>query len=212
MPRAFSVPMEDVMLSNADVVHMFLEEHRGVRYSVGDAFVLPDIEQEYRVTSVRPFSHDGKVYLYLDLEAVCAVAGCDNKLQCSVDVALWRGKPTLRRCCPDHLYGFRSPVEGAWLTIEQREQKLGERDASAARKQQRDAVLARRRAESSRGRNERAVLASKEDMEALGLWPVSDEALVGLSIAKLPRGDCARDTRKQQVVRALAALRRRGEL
>lgn len=205
------VGLEDVMLSNADEVISFLDQHVDRRFEVGESFVLPDVGQEYTVVAARPFTLGGKFHLYLDLEAQCAVPECEQVLSCAVDVRLWRNKTSLPRCCPTHRYGFRSPMEGAWKTLEQRLELMEEQDRKAQRKQQREQAKERLRREARRGPAQSAVLAAKADLELVTAAP-DREQVVRLAMSKLPRPASRRDTRKQQVVRAYRALSEQGLL
>lgn len=98
-------------MNNADVVKEFSGRKR---FEVGDEFVLPDVDQVYEVTAVRPFTKNGKLMLYLDLAAICAVHGCDEMLEIAIDVYPWRRALYLTRTCPEHRGRFRSPVRDAW--------------------------------------------------------------------------------------------------
>lgn len=200
------IGMEDTLYSNADEVVSFLDAHEGRRYSVGEALVLPDIGQEYRVEAVRPFTNGGRFSLYLDLSARCAVAGCETRFGCSVDTALWRGKRHLKRCCPEHRYQFTTQLPGAWRTVEEREALLEAADAAASRRRQR----AERKGLSRRGVVERAVLQARAALELVEENP-AELAVVGLAVRMLARPS-GRDTRRQSVVRAVTSLRRRGLL
>ena len=92
----------ETLWSNADAVVEFLEQHRERRYVVGDYVVLPDIGQRYDVVAVRPFRRDGRLFMFLDLEAVCAVEGCGSVFRTDMEVNRWRKGRKLRRCCPEH--------------------------------------------------------------------------------------------------------------
>ena len=205
------IELEDVEFSNADEVASFLDEHADRRFEVGETFVLPDIGQEYTVVAARPFTLGGRFHLYLDLEAQCAVPDCGQVLSCAVDVRLWRNKTSLPRCCPTHRYGFRSPMDGAWKTLEQRLEIMEERDRKAARNAQKEQAKQRLRKEARRGPAQRAVLAAKADLELVSDAPGA-EAVVRLAASKLPRPASKRDTRRQQVVRAYRALSEQGLL
>ena len=202
--------LEDVMYSNADEVVGFIDAHKHERYEVGETLTLPDIGQTYRVAEIRPFKHDRKFYVYLRLEAECAVEGCLNLTQCTVDAALWRRKRHLTRCCPTHRYQFNTPMPGAWLTLEEREAKLDKIDEALRRKNYRDKALRLSKAHSKRGCNERAVVEAHADLRLVG-DVVPEALLVQAAVAKLERPE-GRDTRRQKVVRSIASLRRRGLL
>lgn len=207
---AVGLKLEDVMFSNADEVVGFIEAHRERKYEVGDSLTLPDIEQTYWVVAARPFTRDGRFYLYLDLEAECAVEGCRNPVNCSVDVALWRNKRHLTRCCPSHRYQFSTPMPGAWMTLEEREGKLDKIEEALRRRKYRERALRYSKAHSRRGCNERAVVEAHADLRLVGA-AVPEALLVQAAIAKLERPK-GRDTRRQKVVRSIASLRRRGLL
>lgn len=182
------------MWSNADEVKAFIEDHKDGRWAVGDRLVLPDIEQPYEVIAVRPFKHRGKFKLFVDLEAACAVDGCEDYLVTTKEVHQWMKSPHLTRCCENHRYGFSTPMEHAWKTQEEREQVQVKAPVVKTPKPPRVGVI------------EQAVL---DALDELGLlW---DEAKVGAvidcAIGKLPPAQNGkRDTRKQTVVRAIASL------
>ena len=187
------------MWTNADEVASFIEAHRGGKWLVGDRFVLPDIEQVYEVVAVRPFKRRGKFLLFVDLEAACAVDGCENYLIVSKEVHQWMASPHLPRCCVEHKFKFSTPMDCAWKTQDQ----IAELKAKIAAP-----VVKTPRV----GLNERAVLAAIED---LGL--VSEAArlteLIEYAVGKLPPGKVGpRDTRRQSVVRALNGLVRQGRV
>lgn len=187
------------MWTNADEVKAFIEAHKDGRWEVGDRLVLPDIEQAYEVVAVRPFKRRGKFLLFVDLEAACAVDGCENYLLASKEVHQWMSSPYLPRCCPDHKFQFSTPMDCAWKTQEQ----IAELKAKIAAP-----VVKTPRV----GPNERAVLDAVDQLSVL-----SDAerltVLVDYAIGLLPPGAPGkRDTRKQSVVRALNGLVQQGRL
>lgn len=202
--------LEDVMYSNADEVAAFIGSHTERRYEVGESFTLPDIGQTYVIEAVRPFRLEKRLYVYLDLAAACAVDGCGNPVRCSVDIGLWVRNRHLPRCCPSHRRGFRSPMPGAWWDLERREAELAKLDKRAAARSRKTALQAYRRANSRRGHVERAVLRAEGLLSVVSDRP-TDAQLVAAAVPMLSR-PAGRDTRKQKVVRAIAALRRRGLL
>lgn len=182
------------MWSNADEVKAFIEDHKDGRWAVGDRLVLPDIEQPYEVIAVRPFKHRGKFKLFVDLEAACAVDGCEDYLVTTKEVHQWMKSPHLTRCCENHRYGFSTPMEHAWKTQEEREQIEVKPPVVKTPKPPRVGVI------------EQTVLNAMDELSLL--W---DEAHVGTviecAISKLPPAQSGkRDTRKQTVVRAVASL------
>jgi hypothetical protein len=176
-------------MTNADEVKAFIEDHKGGQWTVGDSFVLPDIEQTYEVVAVRPFKRRGKFHLFVDLEAACAM--CEEYFITTKEVHQWMTSPHLTRCCPTHRYGFTTHMANAWKTQEQ----IAALPVKVAKVR-----------EPRVGANERAV------MEAVGeLALVADAAglseVVERAVAKLPAGTGGkRDTRRQSVVRALRVL------
>ena len=188
------------MWTNADEVEDFIKAHKGGKWLVGDRCVLPDIEQAYDVVAVRPFKHRGKFKLYVDLEAACAVDGCGEYFLVTKEVHQWMSSPHLTRCCPEHRFGFSTPMEYAWKTQAQ--------IAELAPKVKRVPKVKEPRV----GPNERAVLDAVSDLSL-----VADHArltdLIGHAIGKLPPGAAGkRDTRRQSVVRALNGLVQRGRV
>lgn len=182
------------MWSNADEVKAFIEAHKGGRWSVGDRFVLPDIEQAYEVVAVRPFKHRGKFKLFVDLEAACAVDGCEEYLIATKEVHQWMSTPHLTRCCEAHRYQFSTPMVDAWKTQEQ----------IAARPVTQPKVKAEPKPRL--GPNERAVLEAMHAMSLVG-DRVGVEYVVSHAIDLLPPAENGkRDTRKQRVTRAIASL------
>lgn len=197
---------DGVVWSNADEVVLFLEEHLDRKYEVGETLVLPDIYQEFEVIAVRPFKRGKSFYLFLDIEASCAVLDCDEKFVCSYEVHRWRAARYMTRSCPAHMRQFRSEMPHAWKTSDER------RALSVAgdRELQRKAVLAEIRARPRMGVVERAVMDAYEDA-AVVQASVHEDQLVAAAAAKVPR-PVGRDTRKQRTVRALDALCSRGLL
>lgn len=180
------------MWTNADEVKAFIEEHKGGRWLVGDRFVLPDIGQAYEVVAVRPFTHRGKFKLFVDLDAQCAVEGCENYFIATKEVHQWMSSPYLVRCCEEHRGGFSTPMADAWKTQEQ----------IAARTPYTPKVKAP--PPPRIGPNEQAVLDALEDLSVVAdCARVSD--VIELAISKLAKDD-KRDTRKQRVVRAINSL------
>lgn len=199
--------LQDVEWSNADEVEYFLDNHKGFKFAVGDALTLPDIGQEYTVAAARPFRKEGRMYLYLDLVAECAVDGCHNTFGCTVDTGMWRNKPHLKRCCADHRYGFHTTMPGAWWLAARREEEVRAEDLRRLRKA---AAADRRRGRGRRGVVERAVMAALSDLKVVTDTPTDDQ-IVRLACPRLSV-PLKRDTRKQNVTRCLASLRRRGLL
>lgn len=184
------------MWTNADEVEAFIEAHKGGKWLVGDKCVLPDIEQAYEVVAVRPFKHRGKFKLYVDLEAACAVDGCGEYFLVTKEVHQWMSSPHLTRCCPEHRFGFSTPMEHAWKTQAQIAELVAKIHEAQKPKPK----------EPHLGPNERAVLDAVEDLSL-----VADDArltdLIEHAISKLPPGDPSkRDTRRQSVVRAFNGL------
>lgn len=209
------------MWTNADAVEAFFEAHRGERWKAGDRLVLPDIGQVYEVLDVRVFRPQGKVDLWLDLEAECAVRGCGNRFVLAMRVRQWRQQLYLTRCCDEHRRQWHTPMAGAWS-----------RGADLARQAERKAEVARKvaafeAAEAERlagererlgiaieaqGSSERAVLDAFMDL-GLVYEAVPPEALLRAAVDNLeaPTGG-KRDTRRQSAVRALNSLMKRGVL
>ena len=187
------------MWSNADEVGAFIEDHKAVRWTVGDKFCLPDIEQAYNVVAVRPFKHRGKFNLFVDLEAQCAIETCEEYFLTTKEVHQWMTSLHLSRCCKDHRYRFSTPMRDAWMTEAQR---LA-RPVKAVK-------AARGKALPRAGRIEAAVLVAAGELSLLAdSATVAD--LVKHAIGKLAAGT-GRDTRRQKVVRAVQSLLRSGEL
>lgn len=180
------------MWSNADEVKAFIEDHKAGRWAVGDRFVLPDIEQAYEVVAVRPFKHRGKFKLFVDLDAQCAVADCEEYFIATKEVHQWMSSPYLVRCCEAHRGGFSTPMRDAWKTQEQ----IAARPVRVVK----EATPPRT------GPNERAVLYAIEDLGAVSdRLPVS--SVIDHAISLLPEGAVGRrDTRRQRVVRSLTSL------
>jgi hypothetical protein len=184
----------EAMWTNADEVKAFIEDHKGGRWSVGDRFVLPDIEQAYEAVAVRPFKHRGKFKLFVDFEAQCAVDGCGEYLITTKEVHQWMGTPHLVRCCPAHRYGFSTPMEDAWKTSEQ----IAQKPVKAAKVKAEPALRI--------GANERAVLAAVDTLSLVG-DRIGVEHVISHAIDLLPPAPAGtRDTRRQRVVRALTSL------
>lgn len=187
------------MWSNADEVGAFIEDHKAVRWTVGDKFCLPDIEQAYNVIAVRPFKHRGSFKLFVDLEAQCALETCEEYFITTKEVHQWMSSPHLTRCCEAHRFRFSTPVKGAWMTEAQR-LAMPVKAAKAVKAKAPPRV----------GRVEGAVLRAADDLAV-----VADSAtvadLVKHAIGKLAAG-VGRDTRRQMVVRAVQSLARSGGL
>jgi len=183
--------------TNADEVNAFIEDHKGGKWAVGDRCVLPDIEQAYEVIAVRPFKHRGKFRLFVDLEAACAVDDCGSYFIVTKEVHQWMASPHLTRCCPEHRFGFGTPMPNAWKTQEQIAQIP---------------VKVKKVKQPRVGANERALLDAIEDL-SLVYDSVPSSVLVVHAVEKLPRGASGkRDTRGQSVVRALKGLVDRGRV
>ena len=184
------------MWSNADEVGAFIEDHKAVRWAVGDKFCLPDIEQAYNVIAVRPFKHRGKFKLFVDLEAQCALETCEEYFITTKEVHQWMSSPHMVRCCPDHRHGFGTTMRDAWKTEAQR--------------LARPVKAAKVKAPLGVGRIEAAVLLAADELSLLAdSATVAD--LVKHAIGKLVAGTM-RDTRRQKVVRAVQSLVRSGGL
>lgn len=182
------------MWSNADEVKAFVEDHKGGKWAVGDRFVLPDIEQPYEVIAVRPFKHRGKFKIFVDLEAPCAVEGCESYLVTTKEVHQWMKSPHLTRCCEDHRYRFSTLMDHAWKTQEQRDQMEVRAPVVKAPKPPRVGVIEHAVLE--------AVLAASLVGDSIGV-----DCIVGLAVDLLPPTENGkRDTRRQRVVRAVASL------
>lgn len=182
------------MWTNADEVKAFIEDHKGGRWVVGDRLVLPDIEQAYQVLAVRPFKHRGKFKLFVDLEALCAVEDCEEYFITTKEVHQWMGTPHLVRCCPDHRYGFATPMADAWKTSEEIAQRVPKEPKAKP-----TPVL-------RVGANERAVLEAMQDLSVVG-DRIGVEHVISHAIDLLPPAEAGkRDTRRQRVVRALTSL------
>lgn len=188
------------MWTNADEVKSFIDAHKELKWLAGDRFVLPDIEQAYEVVAVRAFKRRGKFMLFVDLEAACAVEGCGEYFISTKEVHQWMSSPHLVRCCPEHRFGFNTPMEHAWKTQEQIAEMVPKQGKVKRPKQSRV------------GPNEAAVLDTIGAM-ALVAEAVSVNALTEHAIKRLPLGDPGkRDTRRQSVVRAIKRLEQRGRL
>jgi hypothetical protein len=197
---------QDTEWSNADEVLKFLYDHEKANFEVGEYFELPDIEQVYTVVAARPFRSGGSFYLFLDLEARCAVAECENAFVVSLDVNRWRQSRYVTRCCSEHRYKFQTAMPLAWKTLEERIELIHQRNTEAKRAEHRKAALAAHRKRNRRGVTQTAVLAALRDLTLLGT-PPRDEDVVRLAVSKLPEPKGKRDTRRQQVVRALQRVR-----
>lgn len=187
------------MWSNADEVSAFIEDHKAVRWAVGDKFCLPDIEQAYNVVAVRPFKHRGKFNLFVDLEAQCAVETCEEYFITTKEVHQWMSSPHMVRCCLDHRHGFATPMQHAWKTEAQRLAKAAK-----------PVKASKAKAPPRVGRVEAAVLSAADEL-ALLADSVSGADLIKHAIGKLETGS-GRDTRRQTVVRAVQSLVRQGKL
>lgn len=188
----------ETLWSNADAVVEFLEQHRERRYVVGDYVVLPDIGQRYDVVAVRPFRRDGRLFMFLDLEAVCAVEGCGSVFRTDMEVNRWRKGRKLRRCCPEHQYQFRTSMRGAWQTIEERDARELLRFKGGAARPTRRGLKQLPKI----GPVQRVLMSVLEDYEMVGTPPTLD-ALVEFCAERLPPpADGLRDTRRQRSLRA----------
>lgn len=194
--------------SNADEVDDFIMSHKDRKWEEGERFTLPDIDQEYEVVAVRAFKRHNTFRLFVDLEAQCAVEGCEEYLMTSKEVHQWRTSYYLPRCCAEHRGAFNTPVKNAWLTAAQREKREALDAARAAVKQAKKARASRG---PRVGRVEQAVLNAVAHAslvaERISLRNLTDHA-VGL--LKPTAGK--RDTRRQSVVRAVQAMVKRGRL
>lgn len=182
------------MWTNADEVKAFIEDHKAGRWSVGDRFVLPDIEQAYEAVAVRPFKHRGKFKLFVDFDAQCAVEGCGEYFISTKEVHQWMSSPHLVRCCQEHRGAFSTPMRDAWKTSEQ----IAQRPVKVAKSKATPSPRT--------GPNEQAVL---EAMQALSLVDdrIGVEHVISHAIDFLPAAPAGqRDTRKQRVVRGLTSL------
>jgi hypothetical protein len=194
------------MWSNADEVVQFLDSHRNRRYEVGETFVLPDIGQEFEVMAVRPFRHNGKFHLFLDLIAMCAIEDCTDVLAVSVDINRWRKSRYLPRCCPEHSYQFKTPMQNAWKTAEELA------DIAEARLQVRQSGDAQTPGVRVRiGAVQYVVLDVLYDwLELLGDKP-DHETVIATAVDRLPPPAAGeRDTRRQRATRALQLLLDKG--
>lgn len=195
-------------VTNGDEVREFLTAHPyGVRYAEGDTLVLPDIGQVYSVNSVRPFKSGGRVEIYLEFRAECAVEGCEAEFLTVKSVREMRTSPALVRTCPDHRGLWRTPMPHAWLSGYEAEMKARAEDAARVARRARGGGRAVKI-----GRHERAALDVAE-----GLSLVRDRVDVQELVARVveaseaPRGG-GRDTRRQVAVRAVQTLRGKGLL
>ena len=191
--------------SNADEVDDFIMSHKDRKWEEGERFILPDIGQEYEVVAVRAFKRHNSFRLFVDLEAQCAVEGCDEFLMTSKEVHQWRTSYYLPRCCTEHRGAFNTPVKNAWLTAAQREKREALDAAKAAKRS------AKRSKGPRVGRVEQAVLsavahASLVD-ERISLRNLTEHAI---SLLRPTAGK--RDTRRQSVVRAIQAMVKRGQI
>lgn len=189
--------------TNADEVEAFIAEHKD-RWSVGDKFVLPDIEQAYTVLAVRPFRNRGKFRLFVDLEAECAVEGCGDYLVTTKEVHQWRASRYLMRCCEAHNRQFTTTMPGAWKTKAEREALRAER-ARGFEDVPRAAEKAATRL-GRRGKWERAVLAVYDAGSQSSACSLLREVT-----GTLPGHLCGdRDVVSQNVARAIRSLRAKG--
>lgn len=191
--------------SNADEVDAFILSHKDRKWEEGERFILPDIDQEYEVVAVRAFKRHNSFRLFVDLEAQCAVEGCDEFLMTSKEVHQWRTSYYLPRCCTEHRGAFNTPMKNAWLTYEQREKRAVKDAAKAAKR-------AAKRSKGPRvGRIEQAVLQA-----VANAWLVADrvsvEHVTEHAIGLLRPTAGKRDTRRQMVVRAVQALAEKGRI
>lgn len=196
--------------SNADEVAAFIADHKAVRWAVGDRFVLPDIEQVYEVVDVRAFRTGKKFYLYVDLEAECAVEDCEEAFIASKEVHEWMGSPHLPRCCAQHRRAFRTPMKNAWMTSEKREERARSAEKNAARKAALASAKAAQSVEARVGIVEKIVLASMESLSLVSEVS-SKRSVLALAMCELPV-PAGRDTRKQNATRALKGLLGKGLL
>jgi hypothetical protein len=148
--------------------------------------------------AVRPFKWRGKFKLFVDLEAPCAVEGCEEFVFTTKEVHQWMASRHVARCCFGHRYKFSTPMVDAWKTSEERQAKPPK--------------VERKAKPPAAGVNERAVL---EAIEVLAMVKnaarVSEvvEVATGLMQAQVAG---RRDTRRQRAVRALESLRKDGRL
>lgn len=188
--------------TNADEVKAFIEEHKGGRWEVGDRFVLPDIEQSYTAVAVRPFKHRGRFKLFVDFEAQCAVEGCEEYMIATKEIHQWMASPHVVRCCDAHRGCFRTEMEDAWKTQEQREAAAAKR-ASKPPEEPKMPKL---------GRVEQTVVDVVADF-ALVVDRVAASDVIGKAAAALGRPAAGkRDTRRQVAARALHSLARVGHV
>jgi hypothetical protein len=192
------------MWTNADEVKGFLDEHpRGVRFNVGDRFVLPDIEQAYVVHAVRPFKTKRGVEVYLEFASTCAVEDCGCEFLFTKSLSEMCKSPYVMRTCPEHRRAWKTPMEDAWKTSEER------KAAEAARESKEQEAL--ERSGLRMGSNERLVIDALEDLLLVDDAPTVS-ALLAHAVGKMPYLVGKRDTRRQQVSRALANLGAKGVL
>jgi len=184
----------EAMWTNADEVKACIDDHKGGRWLVGDRLVLPDIEQAYEVIAVRPFRHRGKFKLFLDFEAQCAVNGCGEYFVTTKEVHQWMASPHLVRCCPEHRYGFATPMADAWKTSEHVAQRAPREPKAKPKPALRIGV------------NEQAVLEAVDVLSLVG-DRIDVGQMVSHAIDLLPPAEAGkRDTRRQRIVRALTSL------
>lgn len=192
--------------TNADEVLAFIKDHPpGTRFVPGDCFVLPDVEQQYVVEAVRPFTSKGKTVLYLEMRATCAVEDCENEFLCAKTVTELREHRYVTRTCEEHRLQFKSPDKNAWKTSAY----LAERERAERRA---EAEQVQREVRPRTGPNEQAVLDVIEGLSLLRDRAQASE-VVALAVGRIPPDASGRrDTRKQRVVRALESLRRDGRV
>jgi hypothetical protein len=184
------------MWTNADEVMAFIEGHKDRKWEEGDRLVLPDIEQAYEVIGVRAFKRHG-FKLFVDLEAQCAVEGCEAYLITSKEVHQWANTPYLKRCCDAHRGGFRTEMKDAWKTSEE----IAARPAPVVKEKQ-----------PRTGAKQRAVLEAMA-ARSLAVDRISAEHIISEAVKLLPApGKGQRDTRRQHVMRALDILVKRGRV
>lgn len=182
------------MWTNADAVEEFIEGHKDRRWCAGDSFVLPDIEQTYSVLTVRPFRHRDRFYLYVDIEAQCAVEGCGTYFMATKDVHQWKTNRNLPRCCAAHRYQFKTDMVNAWKT-----------SAEIAAIVPKPPKVKRKPKSRVLGVNE---LALHRALQHCGL--VTDrpslEDVIQTAVALLDKPQGKRDTRRQVVKRAILQM------
>lgn len=181
-------------MTNADVIEQFLD--RKDHFTVGETFTLPDVDQVYEVVTVRPFTKEGKFFLFVDLAAICAVEGCDELVMLSMDVFRWRKSRYVGRCCPEHRYQFHTPMKGAWKTSEELQEPV---------------VRRRRRKVKRVGSLQRLVLDTFEGLMLVDGRP-KRSSVIEMVVASMDPPTVGRDTRKQRTERAYDLLVKSGFL